>query len=381
MINLVKDTISREEIDRLISWLGTYPRLTKGSLTESFESRWSDWLGSKYSVFVNSGSSANLAMFYALKLSGRLKNDKVVVPCISWTTTLSPVIQLGLTPILCEASKDDLGIDPDYLEEICKRENPACLIIVHVLGFPNQMARIREICQNYDVILLEDSCESVGSLYDNTKTGRFGLMSSFSTYFGHHFSTVEGGLISTDDFELYELLKSIRSHGWSRDLSEDTKKSLREQYDVDEFKDLYTFYYPGFNLRATEIQAFLGLEQINTLDAKNSKRHENYLLYDSLVQNDYWKIKTTTYVSNFAYPIIHPKKSKIAKNLLENEIECRPLVCGNMARQPYYESLYGYKMFPFADIVHSFGLYVPNHPEMSIEDVTKVADIINEAIK
>lgn len=381
MINLVKDTISKAEIDSLIVWLQNYPKLTKGELTEEFESKWSRWLGRRYSVFLNSGSSANLAMLYALKLSNRLKNDKVVVPCISWTTTLSPVIQLGFTPILCEASKNDLGIDPNYFEELCKKHNPSCVILVHVLGFPNQMNRIQEICGKYDVILIEDSCESVGSLYGEKMTGCFGLMSSFSTYFGHHFSTIEGGLVTTDDFELYELLKSIRSHGWSRDLSDHTKATLREKHNVDEFRDLYTFYYPGFNLRSTEIQAFLGITQLDFLQTKNQKRFHNYLTYDSIIKNNYWKIKSEGFISNFAYPVIHPERDKIVNALKSNDIECRPLVCGNMARQPYFEEMYGKQTFSFADEVHSFGLYVPNHPEMTEQEVIKISIIINQAIQ
>ena len=382
MINLVKDTISNKEIDQLIDWLGTYPKLTKGKLTESFEELWSAWLGVKHSVFVNSGSSANLAMLYALQQSGRMKNNKVIVPCVSWTTTVSPVIQLGMQPILCDASRTDLGLDVNQFRELCEKHNPACALIVHVLGVPNDMAEIMSICEKYDVILLEDSCESVGSTYPGGETGSFGLMSSFSTYFGHHFSTVEGGLVSTNDFELYEILKSIRSHGWSRDLSEETRENLRQDHGVDEFRDLYSFYYPGFNLRATEIQAFLGIKQLDNLDLKNSIRTRNFLRYQSKIKNDYWKIKphSNASVSNFAYPIIHPKKDEIVRKLIEAGVECRPLVCGNIARQPYFIKLYGEQKFNFADIVHDYGLYVPNHPEMSEEDVDYICDIVNEVI-
>ena len=380
MINLVKNTISTREIDALSSWLKTYPKLTKGDLTESFEDKWSSWLGVKYSVFVNSGSSANLAMFYTLKLSGRLKNDKVIVPCLSWTTTLSPVIQLGLQPILCEASETDLGLNPETFEELCKKHNPACVILVHVLGFPNHMEEILNICEKYDVILLEDSCESVGTIVEsnNKKTGSMGLMSSFSTYFGHHFSTIEGGLVSTNDFELYEILKSIRSHGWSRDLSEETRKSLREEHDIDPFSELYTFYYPGFNIRSTDLQAFIGINQLNDLDLKNRKRYANLLIYDNLINNNYWKVKFRGFVSNFAYPVIHPNKNKIVKALQANDIECRPLVCGNMAQQPYFKKLYGSQSFAFADKIHSEGLYIPNHPDLSEGDIEKISHIINQ---
>lgn len=380
-IKLVKDTITNKEIDSLCSWLSTYPQLTKGSLTTDFERTWSEWLGVKYSVFVNSGSSANLGMFYALKLSGRLKNNKVVAPCVSWVTTVSPIMQLGYDLILCDTDKETLGIDIDHLEKICKEHNPSCLIIVHVLGIPNKMKEILEICNKYDVLLLEDSCESVGSLYDDKKTGNFGIMSSFSTYFGHHFSTIEGGLISTNDFELYEILKSIRSHGWSRDLSLETKESLKKKYEIDDFRNLYTFYYPGFNLRSTDLQAFLGINQIKNIDEKNKQRYENYLLYTKNIINDEWKLDYTQFISNFAYPIIHKNKNIIVQKLIESKVECRPLVCGSISRQPFYYEKYGKQNFNFSNIVHDYGLYLPNNPDMTVEEIDYICSIVNKAIK
>lgn len=380
-IKLVKDTISNTEIDSLCGWLSTYPQLTKGKLTEQFEQEWSDWLGVKYSVFVNSGSAANLGMIYALKVSGQLKNNKIIAPCVSWATTVSPIMQLGFDLILCDTDKDSLGIDPIELENLCKIHNPAGLILVHVLGFPNKMKEITEICKKYDVILLEDSCESVGSEYDGKKTGTFGAMSSFSTYFGHHFSTIEGGLISTNDFELYEILKSIRSHGWSRDLSLPTQEKLKKKYNIDDFRNLYTFYYPGFNMRSTDLQAFLGIGQLKSLDDKNQKRYNNFIKYDQTIKNDYWKIKFKGFISNFSYPIIHPNKNILVESLKENKIECRPLICGSMSRQPFYYEKYSKILYSFSDIVHDFGLYLPNNPDMSTEEIEYICNIVNKSIK
>jgi CDP-6-deoxy-D-xylo-4-hexulose-3-dehydrase len=379
-IKLVKDTISNKEIDELCSWLSTYPQLTKGKMTEQFEQEWSNWLGVKYSVFVNSGSSANLGMFYALKESRRLRNNIVVAPCVSWVTTVSPIIQLGFDLILCDTDKETLGLDIEQLEHICKAYKPACLILVHVLGIPNKMKEIADICKKYDVILLEDSCESVGSLYGGDKTGTFGVMSSFSTYFGHHFSTIEGGLISTNDFELYEILKSIRSHGWSRDLCKDTQEKLKKENNVDDFRNLYTFYYPGFNLRSTDLQAFLGINQLKTLDIKNQKRYENLLKYHSLIKNSYWKVNFTEFISNFAYPIIHPKKNIVVENLKNAQVECRPLVCGSMSRQPFYYKRYGEKIYSFSDIVHDYGAYLPNNPDMTSQEIEYICEIVNRSI-
>ena len=213
-IKLVKDTINFDDVSKLIEWLKTNPRLTKGDLTVEFEKKWSEWLGVKYSVFVNSGSSANLAGIYSLILSERMKNKKIVVPAVSWVTTVTPAIQLGLEPIMCDCDEDNLGLDINHLKQIIKNENPSVIILVHVLGIPNHLDEIIRLCDENDILLIEDTCESIGSMYDNKKLGTFGDLSTFSFYFGHHMSTIEGGMISTNDEDLYHILLSIRSHGW-----------------------------------------------------------------------------------------------------------------------------------------------------------------------
>ena len=265
MITLVKDTIGNEDIDRLVEWLKTYPRLTKGPITLDFEEKYSKWLGRKYSVFVNSGSSANLLMLSALQQGDYLKNNKVVVPSVAWATDLSPVIQLGLEPILCDSNMEDLSVDLEHLEKIFQEESPSVLMFVSVLGLVPNMDELVNLCDEYNVILLEDTCESMGCEYKGQKLGTFGKMASFSTFFGHHISTIEGGLISTDDFKLYELLLSIRSHGWDRDLSSETQSQLQQDWDVSKFDAMYTFYYSGFNMRSTDLQAYIGLAQIDKM--------------------------------------------------------------------------------------------------------------------
>lgn len=379
-IDLVKDTIDSNDINLLIEWLKTNPILTKNKLTIKFEEEYSKYQGRKYSVFLNSGSSANLAMIYALMMSDKLKNNKIIVPSVSWVTTVTPIIQFGLEPILCEADKETLGLDIENLKQLVKEHNPSVIMLVHVLGFPNKMKEILEICEQNDIILLEDSCESVGSTYDGIKTGSFGLMSSFSTYYGHHFSTIEGGMVTTDDFELYNILKSIRAHGWNRDLDEPFKSNLKKDFNIDDFKNLYTFYYPGFNLRSTDLQAFIGLQQMNKIEHNVSIRQFNYQYYTDLIKNDYWKIIdfSNTYISNFAYPIIHPNRDKIAEELIKNNVECRPLVCGSIGKQPFWIKLYGETSFEFADIVDKYGLYVPNHPQMGLIEVKYISKIINK---
>ena len=286
MIKLVNDTIDNNDIDKLIEWLQTYPRLTKGELTIKFEEKWSNWLGVKHSVFCNSGSSANLLMLWALVEANRISRDsKIVVPSLAWATDLSPVIQLGMTPILCDINLEDLSVDLDDLEKIFKESKPEVLLLVSVLGLVPDMIKISKLCKKYNVILLEDTCEGMGSECGNKKLGTFGLMSSFSTYFGHHISTIEGGLVSTNDTELFEILKSIRSHGWDRDASDDYKAKLRKEWDTSEFDALYTFYHSGFNLRSTDLQAFIGLGQIDKLDSICEKRNDNFKIYQKELKN------------------------------------------------------------------------------------------------
>lgn len=382
-IPLVKDTISKDDIGALIEWLKTDPRLTKGDLTVQFEQEWSKMLGVKYSVYVNSGSSANLAMVYALKERKLLENNKkVIVPAVSWTTTVTPLIQFGLEPILCECDKDTLGIDINHLEELVKIHKPSALMLVHVLGFPCKMDEILAICKENDMILLEDSCESIGSTHNGIQTGAFGLMSSFSFYFGHHMSTIEGGMISTNDEDLYKFLLSIRAHGWDRDFSPEYQKELRNKYNVSDFRGLYTFYYSGFNLRSTDLQAFLGLQQLKKIQMFSENRNNNLKIYQEKIKNPFWKIKEieNVWVSNFAYPIITPKIKELVAELDKNKIACRPLVCGSIGRQPYWIDLYGETNLEFADTVHDLGLYLPNNHEMTESEILEICEIVNKVI-
>lgn len=381
-ITLVKDTINENHIKNLINWLKTNPKLTKGILTDEFEKKWSEWLGVKYSVYLNSGSSANLAMIYSLLLSNKLNNNKIIVPSVSWVTTVSPAMQLGLEPIMCDCDENNLGLDINHLKELVIEHKPSSIILVHVLGIPNQMDEILKICNENNILLLEDTCESVGSEYNGKKLGTLGLMSSFSFYFGHHISTIEGGMVCTDDEDFYHILLSIRSHGWDRDLPESKKQSIREQYSVGDFRALYTFYYPGFNLRSTDLQAFIGINQMETINEIVLKRKNNFDLYNKLIKDSVWKISPpkNSYVSNFAYPLITKKIDKLVSELQKNNVECRPLICGSMTEQPFWYEKYGKTLLPNATKVHNFGLYLPNHSELTEDDIIFICDIVNKVL-
>jgi len=391
MINLAKDTINKKDIKSLIGWLETEPKLTKGELTERFEEKWSEWLGVKYSVFVNSGSSANLATLYALILENGNSQFKVLVPAVSWATTVAPVLQLGCTPVFCECDKKTLGPDINHLKYLLETEKDIkAAIIVHVLGFPSKIKKIKKLCKRFGVSLIEDTCEAAGSYYKNKMLGTFGRMSTFSFYFGHLISTIEGGMISTDEKELYEVLKSIRSHGWDRDLSSETRNVLRKKYNIDDFHGLYTFYYPGFNLRSTDLQAFMGLEQMKKINRNCYIRDHNLRIYDEQIQNPFWKIAVSSkhfMISNFAYPIIVESREKLQElvsALEKNEIETRPLVCGSMLEQPYYSEKFkevDRERLKFAKHIHECGLYLPNHASLTIYDIKNICNIVNQVLR
>ena len=384
MIKLVNDTINNADIDHLIKWLKTYPRLTKGPLTLELEKKWSNWLGVNNSIFCNSGSSANLLMLWALVEANRINKDaKVVVPSAAWATDLSPVIQLGMTPILCDINLKNLSVDLNHLETIFKETKPEVLLLVSVLGLVPDMQKINELCNKYNVILLEDTCESMGSKWENKKLGTFGLMSSFSTYFGHHISTIEGGFVSTNDKELYEILKSIRSHGWDRDSSPEYSKQLRNQWETSNFDALYTFYHSGFNLRSTDLQAFIGLGQIDKLDDICKKRNKNFKIYQQELSSirPYINECSQNFISNFAYPVISENRDSIVAVLQKENIEVRPMICGSMGTQPFYIKEYGKKELPNASIIDKWGFYIPNHPGLSKEDIIKISNIIKETDK
>jgi CDP-6-deoxy-D-xylo-4-hexulose-3-dehydrase len=380
-IDLIQDTIDNQDIDNLIEWLKEYPRLTKGPKTLEFESKWSKWLGTKYSIFVNSGSSANLLMLYALKILNKMKNNKVCVPALCWATDLSPILQFDMEPLLIDCNLDNLSVDLNHLEEVFKTEEPSVLILVSVLGLSPDMDLITDLCEKYNVILIEDNCESQGTKYKGIKLGNFGLMSSFSTYFGHTMSTIEGGVITTNDDEIYHILLQLRSHGWDRDLPEIKQKELRKEWEVSDFSALYTFYIPGFNLRSTDLQAQLGIRQLDKVDNMINNRFQNFLYYKEKLENKTWFPKTfkDEFTSNFAIPFITKSvedKEKLIKELDSNNIVCRPLISGSMGIQPFYKKLYGEKKLPNCSIIDERGVYVPNHDKMTKEDIDRVCNIL-----
>ena len=381
MIKLVSDTINKDDINSLIEWLSQdeIPRLTKGDLTVELENKWANKIGTKYSVFVNSGSSSILLTLAALKHTNRLKNNKIVVPSLSWATDLSSPILLGLEPILCDCNLNDLSCDLDLLEEIFKKESPSTLILVSVLGLVPNMGRVVELCDKYDVILLEDVCESMGSKYKEKYLGTFGLASFFSMYFGHHLSTIEGGFINTNDEDFYYTLLMMRSHGWARDLPIHIQNEYQSKYNINAFDNLYNFYLPGMNLRSTDLQAYIGLRAIDKLDNFSKIRNSNFNHYINNIKNNKLDIQVNSsdFVSNFAMPVVSKNKENILHNLLKNNIECRPLIAGNLANKPFWYENFTKPELKNCELIDQYGFYIPNHQDLTTDDLNKIIEIVN----
>ncbi len=379
--HLAEDTIDRRDIDRLIRWLKTYPRLTKGKVTLEFEAKWNRWLGRRHSVFCNSGSSANLLMFDALRLSGRLTNQKVVVPSVGWATSIAPAIQLGFEPFMCEADPDTFGLDLGHLESLLRRHRPAAVLLVQVLGVPHKMDEVMRLKRRYGFWLLEDACAAVGAEYHDRKVGTFGDLSSFSYYFGHQSSTIEGGMVSTDDKRMADLLLMLRSHGWSKELAPAAHRALVRKHRIDDFHSPFVFYVPGYNLRSTDLNAYVGLGQIDKLSAIATARHKNHERYRRRLADRFYVQHTDersrSCTISFALLASDGEERRAIVSALEKAgIETRIFSAGNLGLHPFWYERYGKASFPMADRIHHTGLFLPNHPSLKRADVDHISDVV-----
>jgi CDP-6-deoxy-D-xylo-4-hexulose-3-dehydrase len=382
--HLAEDTIDRNDIDRLIAWLKTYPRLTKGCVTQEFEARWCQWLGRPYAVFCNSGSSANLLMYYALLLSGRLRNKTVIVPSVGWATSVAPAMQFDFEPVMCEADAETFGLDLNHLETLLRRTRAATVLLVQVLGVPHKMDEIIALKDRYGFILLEDACAAIGAEYRGRRVGTFGEMASFSFYFGHQMSTIEGGMVSTSDKALADLLMMLRSHGWSRDVDRTTHQALIDRYGIEDFHSPFIFYEPGFNLRSTDLNAYIGLGQLEKLDRMTERRRINHARYAGLLASRFYAQRPPegARVASIHYGLLaeNPEqRRRIVSALDEHGVETRLFSAGNLGLHPFWINRYGRASFPMADRIHQCGFFLPNHHSLRDEDVDAIAEIVVEA--
>lgn len=378
---LAKETIDNNDIEALREWLKSGPRLTKGSLTLEFENKWAKYIGTKYSVFCNSGSSANLLMVYAALANGKLRNNKIAVPSVGWVTTIAPAMQFGMQPIMIGADKKTFGMDLDQLEQVCIKEQPSVVIFVQVLGVPHYKERLLQLKNKYGFILLEDACAALGARYsDGVMVGQVGDMSSFSFYFGHQLSTIEGGMVNTDSKELYELLTMLRSHGWGKDLDQEAYDKLISDNGVDDFHKPFTFFVPGFNVRATDLQAFIGIRQVEKAEWVSQRRNKNHLRYASnlkgIVDFQDWREHMPVSISFGAIAESTAHRKNIVERLVQNGVETRIFSAGNLGRHPFWKNVYGEFNDPMSNIIHERGFFVPNDPSLTDEEVDFISELV-----
>ena len=357
---------------------------TMGRNVKEFEDCFANYFGRKYAVMVNSGSSANLiavaSLFYRGKNSLK-RGDEVIVPCISWATTFYPLYQYGLRLKFVDVDLNTLNYDIDELKKAVGPETKI-IVAVSVLGNPCNFDEITKICDENNIILFEDNCESMGAKFNGAYTGTFGLMGTFSTFFSHHISTMEGGIILTGDFEIYSLCKSLRNHGWTRDQEEGS--SIYQKKD-DDFFEAYRFILPGYNVRPTELQGAIGKVQLNKLDDFLEVRRENAKHFVELFENDTRFIiqKEVGTSSWFCFTMIVDPHSDMKREvtldvLKDAEIEYRIITGGNFLRHDvikYFD--YQATKSVNADIVHDNGFFVGNHPT----DIRDKIDYLYETLK
>ncbi|MGL4772228.1 MAG: DegT/DnrJ/EryC1/StrS family aminotransferase [Clostridium sp.] len=387
MINLPLATESWDEkeltaLERVIN-SGMF---TMGKEVRAFEEKFAKHFGSNYAVMINSGSSANLLAVAALIYSKKhnLKaGDEVIVPAVSWATTYSPLAQYGLKLKFIDIDINTLNLDLNELEKAITKDTKA-IFAVNLLGNSIDYDRLLEIVEKNNLILIEDNCESMGGKYKNKFLGTYGVMGTFSSFFSHHISTMEGGMIVTDDKDLYDILKSLRAHGWTRDLSNDSTIYNKKN---DDFYETFNFILPGYNLRPLEIEGALGQEQLEKLNLLVENRRKNGKLFESLFSKlDSIIIqKEVGEASYFGFAIIVKADAKFTRNdlvtlLRANKVECRPIVAGNFTRNEVIK-YFNYEIFGSLDnanLIHENGLFIGNH-HFDIEDkLFKIYKLIKE---
>jgi CDP-6-deoxy-D-xylo-4-hexulose-3-dehydrase len=344
----------------------------------NFEKKFSLVQNCSESILFNSGASANLAMLQALKNLGKLKDgDKVGFSALTWSTNTMPIIQLGLVPVAIDVEPLTLNLMSYNLEERLLEVDINLLFLTNVLGFTGDLDKIAKICEQRNIILLEDNCESLGTELPSGRSGNFGLASSFSFFVAHHMSTIEGGMVCTSNTEFAEMLRIVRANGWDRNLTSLQQFKWRKKFEINsEFQAKYTFYDLGFNMRPTEITGFLGQYQLQFLESNIKERERNYKLFElSIINNDDLVVLKHSHISRlstFAVPIVcrtEELRDKYLARFSGAGIEIRPMIAGNMQNQPFYAK-YVKKFYnlPGADFLHKNGFYCGNYPELSETD-------------
>ena len=383
---LMRNNILRNDLDAIIEHLKQDdPILTNGPIIREFEKKWSEWLGVKYSVFVNSGASANLLTMAILKIR-HPEGGEVIVPTLTWISDISSVLQNGFTPVFVDINPQSLAMDTEQLLSKITKKTRA-VFLTHAQGFDGLTDVLISELDKRDIPLIEDVCESHGSTHNGQKAGSFGLMSNFSFFYAHHMSTIEGGMICTNDLEIYQQARMLRSHGMVREASDEATKEAYYKENPDLHPD-FIFSFPAYNVRNTEIGGIMGLSQLKRLDENIQRRTDNFNRF--LKQIDPDKYRTDFKLegsSNYAFNLIlNNPDDEFVKRLMdkmrESGLEFRRGSAGggNQTRQPYLKGIVPtdhWKNFPETEHIHFYGFYIGNFPDLKDKEIDDICSILN----
>jgi len=382
---LMEDNIDREDVNSLVNFLNQtpIPKLTNGPKVVEFENAWGQWLGTKYNLMVNSGASANELTILAL--NELYEDGEVILPPLTWISDVSSVIFSEFTPVFCDINLKNLSFDLEKLKKLITPKTRA-IFLTHVLGINGLTDELLNICKDNNIHLIEDVCESHGTTFNGKKVGSYGFVSNFSFYFAHHMSTIEGGMICTNDERFYQICRALRSHGMIREM---TNESMRNEI-INKHPDLnkdFIFLRPSHNFRSTELNAVLGLSQLKKLDKNNKNRIENYNYFMN-------KLDSSKYITdlelegqcNYAFTVIlkdpsYATRINVELRLKEAGIEFRRGMSGggNQLRQPYIKKHFNinYDDFKVVDHVHNFSWYIGNYPGLQREKIETLLNVLN----
>lgn len=377
---LMKNNISWLDKWNLVKFIITTNQYTQGQKVQEFENAWNDWLGSHYSLFVSSGSTANTLLVDACMEKFNIpRGSKVLLPATTWMTNIAPPMQLGLEPVFCDINTQNFGFDIDYAKQLAKQHSDIRLIFVsHLLGYYQDFSQLQELWPR--AVIIEDICESHGCLTNQGhKAGSQSLGASFSFYFGHHMTSIEGGMVSTKDSELYDLMKMKRSHGMARHSRH--FHDYKVQYP--HIDPAFLFVTMGYNFRNTELAAVLGLSQLTRLDSFIEQRNKNFADFCNLVNQHhelFEPVEYSTNASSFCLPIIARNMSirvKFQELCGKHGVEYRPIVSGNLLVQPFLKQ-YSNSHMPQAQKIHDLGMYIGNNQFVGHTELNILSDIFKE---
>jgi len=380
---LQENILTKEDLKNLVDYLYTTERYTQFTQVKQFEEDYSKWQGCKYSVYVNSGSSANLILISVLKdLHGWKEGDEIIVPSITWVTNISPVMQCGLKPIFVDINLQDLSFDYDKLEQSITSRTKG-IFVTHLIGLPADMHKINEIAKKHNLVVMEDCCESHGARTNlGNKIGNASVASTFSFYWGHHITTIEGGMLCTDDEKLYHSFLLKRSHGFARELPAHTHEEHKQKHPEIDFN--FLFLTDGFNFRNDELHATLGISQLKKLDEYIRIRNENYQKFLEICKpyTDELRLLENPGISSFCLPFVFKNsgKSKVFQKMLQDAgIETRPMISGNLLRQPFLKHLgLKHEDFPNAEHIHHNSFYIGNNQFVNAHRLASLKEIMQK---